>query len=40
MQLTNEKSGKVVIDIAYGRRISAAGKRDGHGCIYVDARND
>ena len=27
-------------DIAYPRRTSAAGVRNGHGCVYVDARND
>lgn len=28
------------IDLAYPRRIWAAGMRDGHGWVYVDTRND
>ena len=27
-------------ELAYPRCRSAAGMRDGHGCVYVDARND
>ncbi|HEX8892787.1 MAG TPA: hypothetical protein VF783_05660 [Terriglobales bacterium] len=27
-------------DIAYPRSTCAAGMRDGHGTVYVDARND
>ena len=27
-------------DVAYPRSTCAMGRRDGHGCVYVDARND